>query len=114
MKVLTALVLSGLTLGLAAPAMAQQAKKKRPAKTATEIVVTNARQATLTDFQLSNEQGLLVGALKAPLASGKKVSIKLSKGAPCTLTVMALFDDEFENAGGIIDGCKDKNVRFAN
>ena len=46
--------------------------------------------------------------------TGKRVTLKLAKGAPCLLTISALYDDEFENAGAQIDACKDKIVRFAN
>lgn len=110
MKRSAVLLLALIATAFALPADAQ----KRRAKTAAEVVVVNARQATLIEFQLTSEQGAVVGGITAPLAPGKRVTLKLAKGAPCLLTISALYDDEFENAGAQIDACKDKTVRFAN
>ncbi len=92
----------------ALPAEAQQ--RRSP----TEVVVVNNRQASLAEFVLSDAGGQRVGAIRAPLAGGKRVTIKLAKGAPCVLTVSATFDDEFENNGAQVDACKDKTIRFSN
>lgn len=105
-----ALLLVACAAILPAPAEAQQ----RRARSASEVIVVNARQATLTEFQLTQDDGRVVGAIKAPLPPGKRVTLKLTKGAPCLLTISALYDDEFENAGAQIDACKDKVVRFTN
>ena len=108
---LAALLVAALAAAVAvAPAEAQS---RRLARSASEVVVINARKATLTEFQLTSDDGTVVGGIKAPLAPGKRLTLKLAKGAPCLLTVLALYDDEFENAGSQIDACKDKTVRFA-
>ena len=99
-----------IVLGLASPAMAQ--KKRVAQKAPSEVTVTNGRTSMLTYFTLTTDAGATVGAIKAQLAPGKKVSIKLAKGAPCALVVSAAFEDESENAGGQVDVCKDRNLRF--
>lgn len=111
MNRLTALVLPLLVLGLAGPALAQ-GKKKAAKKPPAEIIVVNARAATLVEFSLTTEQGKNVAALKAVLAPGKRATLKLARGAACQLTVSAAYDDESENAGGVVDVCADKTIRF--
>ena len=99
-----------IVLGLASPALAQ--KKRAPAKAPSEVTVTNGRTSMLTYFTLTTDAGAAVGAIKAQLAPGKMVSVKLAKGAPCLLVVSAAFEDESENAGGQVDVCKDRKLRF--
>ena len=115
MKLFACVLTSIVIAAFCTPANAQQAKaKKKAPRTASELVINNMRQANLVEFQVSNAEGKVVGVLKAPLAPGKKTTLKLTKGSPCSLTVSVVFDDEAENAGGQIDACKDKNIRFAN
>lgn len=99
-----------MMLAIAAPAAAQQ-RKKTP-KPPTAVTVSNARTSTLTDFTLSTDAGQPVAGLRAPLAPGKKITLKLAKGATCMLVVSAVYDDGSENAGGQVDVCKDKAIRF--
>lgn len=105
-----------LTAGLIAPALlitpALAQKKRAAAKAPSEVTVTNGRTSMLTYLSLSTDAGATVGQLSNQLAPGKKVSMKLTKGAPCSLVVSAVFDDESENAGGLVDVCKDRNLRF--
>ena len=88
------------------------AAKKKAAKNATEIVLTNARQANVTGVSVTNAEGKAVAALKKPLAPGKKISLKLAKNAGCTVSVNASFSDDAEFDQTDVDLCADKNVRF--
>jgi hypothetical protein len=100
----------------AAPALAQQApapsKKKQAAKNATEIVVVNNRGAVVTGLQVTSAAGKNVAALKKPLEPGKKISLKLPKGAGCTFAVNAAFSDDAEFDQTEVNLCTDKTVRF--
>lgn len=100
----------------ASPASAQQAsagKKKQPAaKNATEIVVVNNRGAAVTGLQVTSAAGKNVASLKKPLDSGKKISMKLPKGAGCTFAVNAAFSDDAEFDQTEVNLCTDKTVRF--
>lgn len=105
-----------LTAGLVAPALlalpALAQKKRAAAKAPAEVTITNGRTSMLTYFALTTDAGATVGQISAQLSPGKKVNVKLAKGAPCSLVVSAVFEDESENAGGIVDVCKDRHLRF--
>lgn len=97
---------------VAMPAMAQQAPRAKPLpKNATELVLTNARPATVTGFELSRE-GKKFAAIKKPLEAGKKITIKLPKNAGCEFVVNVAFSDEAEFEETQVNLCADKTVRL--
>jgi hypothetical protein len=94
------------------PAFAQQAPKAKPLpKNATELVLTNARPATLSGFELSRD-GKKFAAIKRPLEAGKKVAIKLPKNAGCEFVVNAAYADDAEFEETQVNLCADKTVRL--
>jgi hypothetical protein len=93
-SVCTAVTAAALAVLLAAPALAQQAPRQKPLpKNASELVLTNARPATLTGFEVSRD-GKKFATLRKPLEAGKRVTIKLPKNADCEFVVNAAFADE--------------------
>jgi len=98
-----------VSLAAAAPAEAQA---RRAAKSASEVVLVNARAATLNGLSLTNASGQSVGGISQPIASGKSMRVKLAKGAGCVSTVEASFDDETAADPAQFDVCADKTVRF--
>lgn len=108
----TILSVAILAAFVATPALAQQAPKAKPLpKNATELVLTNARTATLTGFELSRD-GKKFAAIRKPLEAGKKVTIKLPKKAGCEFVVNAAFSDEAEFEETQVNLCADKTVRL--
>lgn len=98
---------------VAAPAKAKRAaKKKVAAKNASEIVLVNGRGAVVTAVSVTSAAGKQVAALKKPLEAGKKISIKLPKGAGCTFAINASFSDDAEFDQSEVNLCTDKTVRF--
>ena len=112
MKSVSFLVASAVAL-FASPAFAQQApKRQKPLpKNATEIVLTNARPAALSGFELSRD-GKKFAAIKKPLDAGKKITIKLPKNAGCEFVVNAAFADDAEFEETQVNLCADKSVRL--
>jgi hypothetical protein len=97
----------------AAPARARKAaKKKAAAKNATEIVLVNNRNAVVTGVSVTSAAGKSVASLKKALEPGKKISIKLPKGAGCTFAINASFSDDAEFDQSEVNLCTDKTVRF--
>lgn len=97
----------------AAPAKAKKAaKKKVAAKNAGEIVLVNNRGAVVTAVSVTSAAGKQVAALKKPLEAGKKIAIKLPKGAGCTFAINASFSDDAEFDQSEVNLCTDKTVRF--
>lgn len=96
----------------AAQRAVRTAKKKAAAKNATEVVFLNARSgAVVTGATLTSAGGKTAG-LKQPLAPGKKVSVKLPKGAGCVFALNASFSDDGEFDQTEVNLCTDKTVRF--
>lgn len=91
---------------------AKAAAKKKAAKNATEIVITNARQTNVTGVSVTSAAGKAVATLKKPLAPGKKIALKLGKNAGCTFSINASFADDADFDQTDVDLCADKNVRF--
>ena len=103
----------GAEQAAAAPAKAKKAaKKKVAAKNASEIVLVNGRGAVVTAVSVTSAAGKQVAALKKPLEAGKKISIKLPKGAGCTFAINASFSDDAEFDQSEVNLCTDKTVRF--
>lgn len=103
----------GAEAAAAAPARAKRAaKKKVAAKNASEIVLVNGRGAVVTAVSVTSAAGKQVAALKKPLEGGKKISIKLPKGAGCTFAINASFSDDAEFDQSEVNLCTDKTVRF--
>lgn len=96
----------------AATRVKRAAKKKVAAKNATEIVLVNARAAVVTGISVTSAAGKQVASLKKPLEAGKKISIKLPKGAGCTFAINASFSDDAEFDQSEVNLCTDKTVRF--
>lgn len=84
----------------------------RKAKSASEVMITNARASAVNGLSITNAEGQSVGGISTPIAAGGKARIKLQKGAGCVLTVEASFDDETVSGPDQVDACADKNVRF--
>ncbi len=84
-------------------------------KVPTAVTIENKRTATLTGLSLYNSgtEDKPVASIPQQVPPGKKTTLKLPKGALCTLTVSATFDDESE-ASGDVDVCKDKLIRLNN
>jgi hypothetical protein len=103
----------GAEQAAAAPAKAKKAaKKKVAAKNASEIVLANGRGAVVTAVSVTSAAGKQVATLKKPLEAGKKISIKLPKGAGCTFAINASFSDDAEFDQSEVNLCTDKTVRF--
>ncbi|WP_162820178.1 hypothetical protein [Microvirga calopogonii] len=81
-----------------------------PAKPASAVLVTNAREVAVTDVTV--EAGGKTVRLAKPLAPKAKTTLKLPKMSGCTVTVAATFEDESTADLSEFDVCKDKNVRF--
>ncbi len=99
----------------AAPAArpaARAARRKATAKNATEVVFLNNRASAVTAINMTGQSGKPSSMLKAPLAPGKKISVKLRKNAGCTFTLDASFDDEAPFEPTQVDLCADKTVNF--
>ncbi len=90
----------------------QPKKKKVEPKTASEILLNNARSVGLTGLEVTDAKGEVVGKLKNALAAGKKATLKLKKGTSCVVSVVANFEDEAAVEQTDLDLCKDKLVRF--
>lgn len=109
MKPVTFAVTALIVACIAVPALSQG---RRAAKAPTEVTVTNARASAVTGLSLTSESGQSVGGIRAPIAPGKSVKIKLAKGATCALTVVANFEDDTASDDGQVDVCADKTIRF--
>ena len=110
MKSLAYLIIPLSLVAFTLPAVAQ--KKQAAAKPPAEIVVANTRAANLTGFTLADDAGKIIADIKQWLAGGKSARVRIPKGAPCVLTLSAMFDDEAENSASQVDICKDKTLRF--
>ena len=96
-----------------APALAQQAPKAKPLpKNASEIVIINARPATVTGLELANAEGKKVVALKKPIEANKKATLRLPKKAGCTFVVNVAYSDDAEFEETQVNLCADKTVRL--
>lgn len=102
----TAFFLSALLVAVG-PAFAAPAPKPPG-----QIALVNARAVPLMGLELALADGTSIARLAKPLAPGKRVMLKLGKGATCTLAVAARFEDEAEPAAETVDVCKDKSLRF--
>lgn len=99
----------------AAPAgrpAARAANRKATPKNAAEVVFLNSRSSAVTAINLTGKSGKPSSMLKAPLAPGKKLTVKLRKQAGCTFTLDASFDDEAPFEPTQVDLCADKTVNF--
>lgn len=114
-RIVSAAILATLALA-AMPAHAQEAapakKKKVAAKNATELVLINNRGAAVTGFQLTSAAGKNAATLKNVLEPGKKVTLKIAKGAGCVFSANAAFSDDAEFDQTEVDLCKDKTIKF--
>lgn len=105
----------GAAIEQSAPAparAARAAKKKVAAKNATEIVIVNGRTAVVTGVSVTSTTGKAAATLKKPLEPGKKIALKLAKGAGCTFAINASFSDDAEFDQSEVNLCLDKTVRF--
>lgn len=99
----------------AAPAArpaARAARRKIAPKNASEVVFLNSRSSAVTAINMTGKSGKPSSMLKAPLAPGKKITVKLRKNAGCTFTLDASFDDEAPFEPTQVDLCADKTVNF--
>ncbi len=94
--------------------LAEAAPKKSAGKvgrSATEMIVINERSIELTDLSVADQTGRQVARLTAPIAPGKRATLKLVKGSTCIVSVSTAFADEGESEG-TTDLCKDKTVHL--
>lgn len=108
--IMPSLVLAGLAILTAGPALAQQRAQKPPA----EIMLINGRTVAMTAFEIatSGDNPRLVAKLAKPLAAGKSIKIKLNKPTGCAFFVLARFEDDSENDSDGLNLCGEKQIRL--
>jgi hypothetical protein len=88
------------------------ANRKAATKNAAEVIFVNKRASAVTEIRMTGKSGKASSMLKAPLAPGKKVTVRLRKNAGCTFSLDASFDDEAPFEPTQIDLCADKTINF--
>jgi hypothetical protein len=116
---LLALPLSSLALSQTTPAPAPAttpapaAPKAKPLpKSATQVVITNARTVKVLSVTIADAEGKVAAKLTKALDAGKTITLKIPPKAGCKFVVNASFEDEAVFDQADIDLCADKVVKF--
>jgi hypothetical protein len=111
------IVCAALTAGVAfadtaAPAAA--AKPRKPASSATVIIVTNSRAVALTELDATPTGGFIPKKIAVNIAPGKKISVSIATDKDCEFNLHGLYADGSNTDSTSVDLCKDKNVNLVN
>ncbi|MGL4322562.1 MAG: hypothetical protein ACRCTD_00875 [Beijerinckiaceae bacterium] len=94
--------------------LAEAQTRRAPAKNAASIVITNARQATLQELDITTqgEQAIVAAKLAKPLAYGKSVTLMIKGKRGCQFDIRGTFDDSTTIESDSVDLCADKTLRL--
>jgi hypothetical protein len=102
-------VLTAAGLVFAASGAIAQPIKQKPA---TELLITNASAAPVTEVSVEAEGDMV--RLSKPLPPKSKTTLKLPKMTSCTVAVTATFADRSTAGDSAFDVCKERTIRFTN